>query len=179
MCPSDFKRSRFRLILLCGLVTICRAAWRRIAPACCTCSTPRPLTCSVPIVVSVHDVSFLEHPQYFTFFRATAIAFDRSPYRKVRFLRPDAQRVFQTADSGCLQTFRRQGCGVAQRRQLRVSPRSSRSGAAQHAVGSVGQRLRPFHLDRGRPSAAQEPPGADPRLRGFDRAPIRSCRITC
>jgi glycosyltransferase involved in cell wall biosynthesis len=29
-----------------------------------------PLTCSAPIVVSVHDVSFLEHPEYFTFFRA-------------------------------------------------------------------------------------------------------------
>jgi glycosyltransferase involved in cell wall biosynthesis len=29
-----------------------------------------PITCSAPIVVSVHDVSFLEHPEYFTFFRA-------------------------------------------------------------------------------------------------------------
>jgi glycosyltransferase involved in cell wall biosynthesis len=29
-----------------------------------------PLACSVPIVVSVHDVSFLEHPEYFTSFRA-------------------------------------------------------------------------------------------------------------
>ena len=29
-----------------------------------------PLTCSAPIVVSVHDVSFLEYPQYFTSFRA-------------------------------------------------------------------------------------------------------------
>jgi glycosyltransferase involved in cell wall biosynthesis len=29
-----------------------------------------PLTCSVPIVVSVHDVSYLENPEYFTSFRA-------------------------------------------------------------------------------------------------------------
>lgn len=29
-----------------------------------------PVTCSVPIVVSVHDVSYLEHPEYFTSFRA-------------------------------------------------------------------------------------------------------------
>ncbi len=29
-----------------------------------------PLFCQVPLVVSVHDVSFLEHPQYFTRFRA-------------------------------------------------------------------------------------------------------------
>jgi len=29
-----------------------------------------PLFCPVPVVVSVHDVSFLEHPEYFTTFRA-------------------------------------------------------------------------------------------------------------
>jgi glycosyltransferase involved in cell wall biosynthesis len=29
-----------------------------------------PLACSVPLVVSVHDVSYLEHPEYFTRFRA-------------------------------------------------------------------------------------------------------------
>src|SRR5574338_1705979 len=29
-----------------------------------------PLFCSVPTVVSVHDVSYLEHPEYFTEFRA-------------------------------------------------------------------------------------------------------------
>jgi glycosyltransferase involved in cell wall biosynthesis len=29
-----------------------------------------PLGCSVPVVVSVHDVSFLEHPEYFTWRRA-------------------------------------------------------------------------------------------------------------
>ncbi len=29
-----------------------------------------PIACSAPIVVTVHDVSFLEHPEYFTSFRA-------------------------------------------------------------------------------------------------------------
>src|SRR5579864_1494267 len=29
-----------------------------------------PLGCSVPVVVSVHDVSFLEHPDYFPLYRA-------------------------------------------------------------------------------------------------------------
>lgn len=29
-----------------------------------------PLVCSAPVVVSVHDVSYLEHPEYFTSFRA-------------------------------------------------------------------------------------------------------------
>jgi glycosyltransferase involved in cell wall biosynthesis len=29
-----------------------------------------PLGCAVPVVVSVHDVSFLEHPEYFTWYRS-------------------------------------------------------------------------------------------------------------
>jgi glycosyltransferase involved in cell wall biosynthesis len=32
-----------------------------------------PVFCSVPIVVSVHDVSYLDYPQYFTKFRATQL----------------------------------------------------------------------------------------------------------
>ncbi|HVO97531.1 MAG TPA: glycosyltransferase family 1 protein [Bryobacteraceae bacterium] len=32
-----------------------------------------PLVCSTPMVVSVHDVSYLEHPQYFTRFRAAQL----------------------------------------------------------------------------------------------------------
>jgi glycosyltransferase involved in cell wall biosynthesis len=32
-----------------------------------------PLACPVPVVVSVHDVSFLEHPEYFTRARATQL----------------------------------------------------------------------------------------------------------
>jgi glycosyltransferase involved in cell wall biosynthesis len=32
-----------------------------------------PLACPVPVVVSVHDVSFLEHPEYFTRWRATQL----------------------------------------------------------------------------------------------------------
>ena len=32
-----------------------------------------PLACHVPVVVSVHDVSFLEHPEYFTRARATQL----------------------------------------------------------------------------------------------------------
>lgn len=34
-----------------------------------------PLFCSVPIVVSVHDISYLEHPEYFTKFRSTQLKF--------------------------------------------------------------------------------------------------------
>lgn len=32
-----------------------------------------PISCPVPLVVSVHDVSYLEHPQYFTRFRSTQL----------------------------------------------------------------------------------------------------------
>ena len=32
-----------------------------------------PIRCPVPVVVSVHDVSFLEHPEYFTRFRAVQL----------------------------------------------------------------------------------------------------------
>ncbi len=32
-----------------------------------------PLSCPVPVVVSVHDVSFLEHPEYFTPFRSAQL----------------------------------------------------------------------------------------------------------
>ena len=46
---------------------------RRVAedrPALLHVQYTAPLTCSAPIVVSVHDISFLEHPEYFTNFRA-------------------------------------------------------------------------------------------------------------
>src|ERR1043165_8964554 len=41
-----------------------------------------PLACPVPVVVSVHDVSFLEHPEYFTRDRAWQLQF--TVRRKVR-----------------------------------------------------------------------------------------------
>jgi glycosyltransferase involved in cell wall biosynthesis len=34
-----------------------------------------PLACPVPVVVSVHDVSFLEHPEYFPFLRARQLRY--------------------------------------------------------------------------------------------------------
>lgn len=46
---------------------------RRVAedtPALLHVQYTAPLVCSVPVVVSVHDVSFLEHPEYFTSFRS-------------------------------------------------------------------------------------------------------------
>ena len=47
-----------------------------------------PLACPVPVVVSVHDVSFLEHPEYFTRDRAVQLQFTvrRTVYRAARIL---------------------------------------------------------------------------------------------
>ena len=47
-----------------------------------------PLACPVPIVVSVHDVSFLEHPEYFTRDRAIQLQFTvrRTVHRAARIL---------------------------------------------------------------------------------------------
>ncbi|MBS1857912.1 MAG: glycosyltransferase family 4 protein [Acidobacteria bacterium] len=47
-----------------------------------------PLGCPVPVVVSVHDVSFLEHPEYFTRDRAVQLQFTvrRTVHRAARIL---------------------------------------------------------------------------------------------
>jgi len=47
-----------------------------------------PLGCPVPVVVSVHDVSFLEHPEYFTRDRAMQLQFTvrRTVHRAARIL---------------------------------------------------------------------------------------------
>jgi glycosyltransferase involved in cell wall biosynthesis len=49
-----------------------------------------PLFCSVPVVVSVHDVSFLEHPEFFTSFRARQLRYtvDRTVRAAARVLTP-------------------------------------------------------------------------------------------
>ncbi len=49
-----------------------------------------PLGCPVPLVVSVHDVSYLEHPQYFTQFRSTQLRMYGEAHRQAaaRILTP-------------------------------------------------------------------------------------------
>jgi glycosyltransferase involved in cell wall biosynthesis len=46
---------------------------RRDRPALLHIQYTAPLSCPVPTVVSVHDVSYLEHPEYFTRFRAVQL----------------------------------------------------------------------------------------------------------
>lgn len=49
-----------------------------------------PLTCPVPMVVTVHDVSYLEYPEYFTHFRALQLRMTvkRTVRRAARILTP-------------------------------------------------------------------------------------------
>ncbi len=49
-----------------------------------------PLFCPVPVVVSVHDISYLEYPEYFTKFRATQLKYTvrRTVKRAARVLTP-------------------------------------------------------------------------------------------
>lgn len=49
-----------------------------------------PLGCPVPVVASVHDISFLEHPEYFTWMRASQlrITVRRTVQRAARVLTP-------------------------------------------------------------------------------------------
>jgi glycosyltransferase involved in cell wall biosynthesis len=48
---------------------------RRDRPALLHVQYTGPVFCNVPLVVSLHDVSYLEHPQYFTTFRAKQLRF--------------------------------------------------------------------------------------------------------
>ena len=49
-----------------------------------------PLACPVPVVVSVHDISFLEHPEYFPWLRARQLRFTvrRTIRRAARVITP-------------------------------------------------------------------------------------------
>ena len=49
-----------------------------------------PLFCRTPLVVSVHDVSYLEHPEYFTHFRSLQLKFTvkRTVRKAARILTP-------------------------------------------------------------------------------------------
>ncbi|MBZ5591916.1 MAG: glycosyltransferase family 4 protein [Acidobacteriia bacterium] len=84
-----------------------------------------PLGCPVPVVVSVHDVSFLEHPDYFPFHRAmqlrltvqhtirkaarilTGSEFSRDSIARAYHLDPDRIAVVPNAAADCFHPVRR------------------------------------------------------------------------
>jgi glycosyltransferase involved in cell wall biosynthesis len=49
-----------------------------------------PLLCNVPMVVSVHDISYLEYPEYFTYFRSKQLRYTvkKTVQRAARILTP-------------------------------------------------------------------------------------------
>ena len=53
-----------------------------------------PLGCPVPVVVSVHDVSFLEHPEYFPCYRALQLRLTVRTHHSQGRPHSDRQRVF-------------------------------------------------------------------------------------
>jgi len=85
-----------------------------------------PLGCSVPVVVSVHDVSFLEHPDDFPLYRAlqlrltvrhtirkaarilTGSEFSRDCIARAYDLDPDRISVVPNAAAGCFHPVRRE-----------------------------------------------------------------------
>lgn len=66
------------------------ASLRRERPDLLHVQYTAPLRCPVPIVVSVHDISYLEHPEYFTNFRAVQLkaTVKRTVKAAVRILTP-------------------------------------------------------------------------------------------
>jgi glycosyltransferase involved in cell wall biosynthesis len=85
-----------------------------------------PVGCSVPVVVTVHDVSFLEHPEYFPLCRAlqlrltvrqtirkaarilTGSEFSRDSIARAYNLAPDRIAVVPNAAAGCFHPVRRE-----------------------------------------------------------------------
>ena len=104
-----------------------------------------PLGCPVPVVVSVHDVSFLEHPEYFTRDRAWQLQWTvrRTVQRAAQD--SDRQRVLAVVDSeGVWRSGRGQGGGGAERRGARSSGRSRGRPPRPRCASASGSPRRSF-----------------------------------
>jgi glycosyltransferase involved in cell wall biosynthesis len=98
-----------------------------------------PLFCPVPVVVSVHDVSFLEHPEYFTTARATQLRltvsrtiaraariitgskFSRSAISRVYGLSEDKIAVVPNAAAASFRPIPREAASAWVRSQFRIA----------------------------------------------------------
>ena len=112
-------------------------------------------------MVSVHDVSFLEHPEYFTSFRALQLRLTVRRTVKAASCVLTRQRIFQTRRFWMpIRLPDDKVVGAAKRRKFGIPPGGSRNGPTQHATAVAAGAL---HSDRWRPAAAQESPGTDSR----------------
>ena len=98
-----------------------------------------PLACPVPVVVSVHDVSFLEYPAYFPFARAaqlrltvrrtiqaagrilTVSEFSRDAIARAYGLDPDRIAVVHNAAADCFHQVRRESAPVQVRDRFGIT----------------------------------------------------------
>ena len=122
-----------------------------------------PLACPVPIVVSVHDVSFLEHPEYFP--RSRAWQFQQTVRRTVKraarvltgseFSRSSILKVYGDLDEDKVVVVPN-----AAAPEFRPIPRE----AAMSGAARAFPHRRPVHPLGGGYSTAQEPDRADPRV---------------
>jgi glycosyltransferase involved in cell wall biosynthesis len=98
-----------------------------------------PLACSVPVVVSVHDVSFLEHPDYFPFYRAlqlrltvqhtvhkaarilTGSEFSRDSIARAYRMDPDRIAVVPNAAADCFHQVRREAALAETRERFAIA----------------------------------------------------------
>jgi glycosyltransferase involved in cell wall biosynthesis len=91
-----------------------------------------PIGCPVPVVVSVHDVSFLEHPEYFTRSRARQLQWTvrRTVHHGGENL--DWHRVLAGIDPESLRRpGREQSRGSAERRSFGIPPDFARCGGGR------------------------------------------------
>ena len=107
-----------------------------------------PLGCTVPVVVSVHDVSFLEHPEYFPKLRALQLRW--TVERTIR----SATRILTGSEFSRDSIIKAYGESCA--RKIVVVPNAAASGlrpiSRESATGRVRERLnvaRPFVLSVG------------------------------
>jgi len=98
-----------------------------------------PLACPVPVVVSVHDVSFLEHPDYFPFSRSlqlrltvrrtihraarilTGSEFSRDSIARAYNLDPERIAVVHNAAAHCFHQVRREGAQSLVRERFQMT----------------------------------------------------------
>jgi len=98
-----------------------------------------PLACPVPVVVSVHDVSFLEHPDYFPFYRSlqlrltvrrtihraacilTGSEFSRDSIARAYNLDPERIAVVHNAAADCFHQVRREAAQARVRERFQMA----------------------------------------------------------
>lgn len=99
-----------------------------------------PVGCPVPVVVSVHDVSFLEHPEYFKWARALQlrITVKRTVQRAVRVLTPSEFSRTAILNAYNIEPERVEVVPIAVSSMFRPLPRETASAYVRRKYNVVG-----------------------------------------